>query len=62
MADLGYRAVLCNFTTLLDIAAARPDVSFVDLCENNLYLVMTSSNIKVQTAMRMSIFNINKFS
>ncbi|KAF7184591.1 hypothetical protein CNMCM7691_005775 [Aspergillus felis] len=46
MAYLGHTAVLCDFTTLLDIAAARPDVSFFDLCENNLNLVMTGSNIK----------------
>jgi hypothetical protein len=30
MADQGHTTVLCNFTTLLDIAAARPDVSFFD--------------------------------
>lgn len=32
---------------MLDIAAARPDVSFFNLCENNLSLVMAGSNIKV---------------
>jgi hypothetical protein len=47
MADQGHTTVLCNFTTLLDIAAARPDVSFFGLCENNLNLVMMGSAIKV---------------
>jgi hypothetical protein len=47
MADLGHTAMLCSFTTLLDIAAARPDMSFFNFCENNLDPVMMGSNIKV---------------